>query len=189
MGILVGISGRARHGKDTVADYLVENFNFKKFSLATQLKHIVESSYAVDKADIECKSSHYRSCLQSLGHFMRDLSDKEYWIKLLTVNPEFVKTAMSGHNIVISDVRYVNEANWVKRCGGRLWRVERVTHHGALMCFLPESQAKFPSEVELDRSRYGLDSYDYILVAEDGDVEGLKSLASKAYLKIVASKR
>ena len=37
---LIGIVGNAGHGKDTVADYLVNNYNFKKLSFATPLKQV-----------------------------------------------------------------------------------------------------------------------------------------------------
>lgn len=36
--IVIGLTGKARSGKDTVADYLVYNYGFKKYSIANAVK-------------------------------------------------------------------------------------------------------------------------------------------------------
>ena len=38
--MLIGICGRKRCGKDTVADYLVKNYNFVKYNFGDQVKLI-----------------------------------------------------------------------------------------------------------------------------------------------------
>jgi len=45
MGILIGFSGLANSGKDTCADYLAENYEFAKISLADPIKRMVMEIY------------------------------------------------------------------------------------------------------------------------------------------------
>ena len=45
MGILIGFSGLANSGKDTCADYLVENYKFAKISLSDPIKRMVMEIY------------------------------------------------------------------------------------------------------------------------------------------------
>ncbi len=38
--MIIGIFGKKGHGKDTIADYLVDNYNFHKLSYAEPIKKI-----------------------------------------------------------------------------------------------------------------------------------------------------
>ena len=38
--VIIGLIGNKRVGKDTIADYLVNNYNFKKYAFADQIKKI-----------------------------------------------------------------------------------------------------------------------------------------------------
>jgi dephospho-CoA kinase len=45
--ILIGITGRARCGKDTAADYLSANIGFKKYSFAKPIKDAVKDMFGL----------------------------------------------------------------------------------------------------------------------------------------------
>ena len=42
MGKLIGLLGRKRVGKDTVADYLINNYNFTKHAFANPIKEVLK---------------------------------------------------------------------------------------------------------------------------------------------------
>jgi pyruvate dehydrogenase E1 component alpha subunit len=46
--MLVGICGRAGAGKDTIGDYLIQKYNFKKISLADPIKRLVKDVFVLD---------------------------------------------------------------------------------------------------------------------------------------------
>lgn len=140
--MIIGLSGYARSGKDTVADHLVEIHGFKKIAFAKLLKDsiyilnpIVSSvphSYdtviryqdVVDHLGLDKAKEQYpevRRLLQIFGTEVgRELLGQNIW----------VDTAMnlikdSEDNWVFTDVRFANEFEAIKSVGGNVWRVER----------------------------------------------------------------
>ena len=45
--MLIGVCGKAGSGKDTIADYLVKKYNFKKIALADPIKRMVEDVFVL----------------------------------------------------------------------------------------------------------------------------------------------
>jgi dephospho-CoA kinase len=43
--MIIGLIGNKRTGKDTVADYLVKNYNFKKYAFADQIKKVANTIF------------------------------------------------------------------------------------------------------------------------------------------------
>lgn len=105
--MIIGIVGKAGAGKDTVADYLVEKYNFRKFAFADKLKEIAKDLFNVNKKDEDG-----RYILQQLGSKMREIQEN-IWI-------DYVFRQIEEENAVISDVRYVNEAQRIIDEGGVL---------------------------------------------------------------------
>jgi hypothetical protein len=146
--MIIGLSGYARSGKDTAADRLVDLHMFKRYSFASPMKEamyklnpIVSSdalgnfrykdlvdSYGLDQA----KDSHpeIRRLLQVFGTEVgRDMFGSNFWVDL-TLN------SIKEDKVVISDVRFKNEANAIKSIGGQVWRINRhgigpVTNHSS----------------------------------------------------------
>jgi hypothetical protein len=65
-----------------------------------------------------------RWVLQHWGTEYRRAQDPEYWTRRLTETID----QSTAKSIVITDVRFENEAQLVQRLGGTLWRVERPGH-------------------------------------------------------------
>ena len=121
--ILIGICGRARSGKDSATDYLVEDRGFARYSMADPIRKMLSQIGVFYDNDNEKESPHKvlgkspRQMMQTLGtEWGRECVDKDIWLKL---GQEAVSKAelhfYSG--VVIPDIRFQNEANWVKENG------------------------------------------------------------------------
>ena len=61
-----------------------------------------------------------RMLLQNLGVGARKIMGELVWVKLAIMRLD------SDKNYVVTDVRFTNEADWIKEVyGGHIWRVER----------------------------------------------------------------
>ena len=121
---LIGLSGKMRSGKNTVATYIrllaaVADVPTVELSFAAALKDKARQEYGWDGQ----KNEAGRFLLQRAGEGMR-LIDPNYWIKELERQ---AFAALDDEHIlsVVTDVRYPNEAEWVKELGGEVWRIVR----------------------------------------------------------------
>ena len=95
--------GQAGSGKDTVADYLIGAYGFRKVAFADALK----KDAATHDVNGRMKNDR-RAYLQEYGEKMRNLHCEDYWVHKL-----FNTLAYDEPFIVITDCRYPNE---YKRC-------------------------------------------------------------------------
>ena len=119
--MILAISGKLRTGKNSVADHLIAQYHFKQGSFADKLKQICIELFGLTHE--ECygeKTPRSRDVLQRVGVAMREI-DPDVWCKYL------LKNIKEGDDAVISDVRFPNEAEMVKKYGGIIIRVNRNT--------------------------------------------------------------
>jgi hypothetical protein len=135
--MIIGVAGYARAGKDTIADYLVEKHGFVKMSFAEPIKEAllklnpsiqvmpnlyVPLAYAVRTWGwdlLKDISADVRPLLQRMGtEVAREMFGQNFWVDFA------MSKALAQDKVVISDVRYINEANAI-RSHGIVWRVER----------------------------------------------------------------
>lgn len=135
---LIGLTGKAGVGKDTVADYLVANYGFTKYSLADPIKDML-AVIGVDARTRETKEKPHpvfgaspRRMAQTLGtEWGRMCIRNDFWLKAAELHIETVKmgnaldSVPTFNGIVIPDVRFENEAAWLRAQGGRLWHIIR----------------------------------------------------------------
>lgn len=137
---LIGLSGYARAGKDTVADILVKQHGFEKIGFADALRDVLlridpmlgiytdEEPYRLSdqlKRDESWRpyrgdyDPEVRRLLQQLGVAIRDVVDPDAW-----VNAAFRKMVPAGR-YVIPDMRFPNEFYAIENEGGVTVRIER----------------------------------------------------------------
>jgi len=135
---LIGITGRAGSGKDTVSRLLRTLVFTRSMSFAEPLKAAVAAMLGVDVArfeDREWKEAPLpgigvtpRHLLQTLGtEWGRNIIDPDLWVKIAAnryaeyrqrvVNPDIA--------VVFTDLRFPNEAQWIREQGGLVLRVQR----------------------------------------------------------------
>ena len=115
---IVGIAGPARSGKDTLAQFFVEH-GYKRFAFADELKNIVCDMFGWNDRhkDGELKDAvdarwgfSPRRAYQLFGTEFGRALDKDLWVKK-------ADKALCGHKYVIADVRFENEAAFVRNNG------------------------------------------------------------------------
>lgn len=128
---LIGITGRARAGKDTIASHLVERHGYTRMAFADPMRDMLavlgvdgDHMNAYKEEVIPHLGTSYRRLAQTLGtEWGRWLHGVDFWINVL----DYRKRTLHPHapRIVISDVRFDNEARYICQCGGTIWHVER----------------------------------------------------------------
>jgi hypothetical protein len=134
--MIIGLSGYAQSGKNTVADILVDNHGFIQLAFADAIRAFVyeinpmvacsPTGYLQDLVNLkgwdEAKQEpQVRKLLQSTGLAGRNMIDEYLWVALTLSQ---IKDPQDGR-YVITDVRFPNEAAALSSQGGQLWRIER----------------------------------------------------------------
>lgn len=137
---LLGLySPAAGSGKTTLANYLVGAHGYKRLSFAGPLKRMVallltELGYAPASADelvhtlkeerLPGLNTTSRHLLRTLGtEWGRQCVHPELW--LMCADRALSDLTEDGHRVVFEDCRFANEADFILRRGGQLWRIER----------------------------------------------------------------
>ncbi len=153
---IIGLSGKARAGKDTVCGLI-------EATLGARGARVVRVGFA-DALKAECRAQGWngekdeagRALLQNVG-LARRAENPRYWIDRLF---ERIETDPLAPNTiwVITDVRFLNEADAIRAEGGLVWRINRyrLVGSGANVERVPwtndltPEQRNHPSETELD---------------------------------------
>jgi hypothetical protein len=139
--LLIGLSGKAGSGKSTVADYLTGAHGYQQFAFADVLKEVVQAAFHFDDAQMGAgkevidprfgKSP--RWCLQYFGTAFRAIWP-EVWIWNLRWRILDFLSLNGQRPIVVTDVRFRDEAVALKFLGAVLVRIERGKDHRLKTC-------------------------------------------------------
>lgn len=192
--MIIGISGKARSGKDQFAEYLIEAFSkeygreFKTTAFAHELKRIClrhfnlsrEQLWGHDKErmtsygknemgrhGISSNPADYwtsREIMQAVGSFYRSI-DYDFWVRKVDEKWKYANCP----DLVITDVRHINECEYVKKNGMLVKVIRNSTDeiHGM----------DHESETALDGKP---DDYFDIIIHNDGTLDDLKIAAEGA---------
>ena len=129
--MIIGLSGYAQSGKDTVAKILVEEYGFTRIAFADKIKELLyEMNPRINDRELQQwvdmqgwdrikTMSEVRMLLQNLGVGARKIIGELVWVKVAMMQYD------PNKNFVFTDVRFSNEARMIKDYGGHIWRVER----------------------------------------------------------------
>jgi len=131
---VIGLTGYAQSGKDTLASILVEKYGYSRVAFADKIRDFL---YGINPM-VACSPTGYlrdlvnlvgwdkakqepqvRRLLQDLGISARELIDENIWVTTA------LKHVGKDERVVVTDVRFENEAMMIKLMGGQLWRVRR----------------------------------------------------------------
>ena len=132
--MIIGLTGHAFAGKDTVGTYLAHHHGFTAMSFADPIRAGITAMFGLPKSCflpenkervIDWIGKSPRELMQLLGtEFGRDLISQSIWMDTLSRRITAFSAALHGA-IVITDVRFPNEADLITRLGGQVWRIVR----------------------------------------------------------------
>ena len=134
MGLkLIGVTGKARSGKDTFARILVEDHGFKRMAFADPVKvasaiifgwpveQVFDDSFKTFRSDYWGLT--VREAFQRVGtEAIRGEFGEDHWIKRWLLDYSKVKDVMS---VVVADVRSEAEAEAIRSLGGMIVHLHR----------------------------------------------------------------
>lgn len=127
--IIIGITGKSGHGKDTAANLLVARHGYTRLAYADALRDMLELGLGIEPRWLTTDKNQTipwlgvsgRHLMQTLGtEWGRNQVTADLWRRVLQQRIE--RLAGETDRIVISDVRFQNEADWV-RSVGHLWHI------------------------------------------------------------------
>jgi hypothetical protein len=131
--VLIGIAGKAGSGKDTAADYLKRYYGFKGVAFADPIRDGMKAIIGLDDYHFSHPTKEVilpefgkspRQMMQTLGtEWGRQLVNQDLWLILAGLRKS--EWNLLGHDVVITDVRFENEATWVRENGGTIWHILR----------------------------------------------------------------
>jgi len=141
--MIIGVCGLIGSGKDTIADYLQNIHQFRRESFASTLKDSVAAVFGWDRELLEGRTRQSREWREQVDPWwaerlnMPTLTPRwvlQYWgtevVRRAFHDDAWIaslenKIRKSKDDIVISDCRFPNEINAIKRAGGLVIRVIR----------------------------------------------------------------
>lgn len=144
---LIGISGKAGSGKDTLATTVFVPRGYQHFAFAWPLK-MAALTQGFSYSDVfHEKPVAARQWLQEYGSRKRAVSP-DFWVQMTDGWMRTLHASTGQEAFVISDVRYPNECEYIRSMGGKLIRME----HGLGMEYhlAGTAQAEHESERALD---------------------------------------
>lgn len=136
---LIGLTGLAGAGKDTVAQFLCETQGFVGMALAAPLRMGLQAMFgladeelndrALKEQPIDWLGVSPRRLMQTLGtEWGRTFVAQDVWLRVAQQRLERFRRAepcLHIGGVVVSDVRFQNEADWIAAQDGEVWRIVR----------------------------------------------------------------
>ena len=133
--MIIGLCGYAQSGKDSVAEVLVNQYDFTRIAFADPIRELlyemnptvkdggyrlqgVVDGYGWDVA--KTAFPEVRALLQNLGVGARKVFGEQFWVQ------QALRQVHFEGNYVITDVRFPNEAKAIRlHEGSQIWRIKR----------------------------------------------------------------
>ena len=167
--VKIAICGKMASGKTTLANHLVDNYDFHKYSLARPVKDLARFLFDIPH---ELKD---RVLFQKVGDGARNYLYNEVWLDTMLSQVEQYEADFGPVNFVVDDVRYLNEVYYLASRGWKIVKLEidedlqikRLKKEYPSNWEIHAGARKHPSEMEIDKVNNTWT--DLKLNAQDGD--------------------
>jgi hypothetical protein len=134
MKTVIGIAGLARTGKDTIGKHLVNRHSFLSLAFARALKEAMQGAFSLnyyealsdefkEKPIVDWNNRTPRSLMIEMSDIFKAKFGQDFWIRSL--DRRLNHMSHLDNKFVITDVRFENEAQYIRWIGGRIWHVKR----------------------------------------------------------------
>ena len=134
---IVGITGKKRHGKDTLGNYLVEHYGYIRVAFADAIKDMLRCSFGFSEEQLNGSEKENadpfwkvspREVLQFVGtELFRDQMSQlipnvgsDFWVWIVRKKILDILEKNPEAKFVISDVRFPNELEFIQNIGKEL---------------------------------------------------------------------
>lgn len=173
---IIGIAGRARSGKDTVAGMLMSSARLYRYAFADPIREMLWAGFQIDtfsaafdavkdlpRPDLGGISP--RRMMQTLGtEWGRHMVHADVWVlqaaRVLRLN---------GPGMLVTDVRFENEAEWIRAADGLVVHVRRA--------------AAAPVEAHASEAGVAVRERD-IVIDNDGTLDDLRARVAVAFADV-----
>jgi hypothetical protein len=133
--ILVGLTGKAGCGKDTVGKHMADAYGFSTYSFATPMRNMIMAGFGLTMEQlldrklkeqvIDWIGRSPRYLMQRIGtEWGRNLVADDIWLRC--ASQAFGVAENEGYpGVAITDVRFDNEADFIRDLGGFVVHVHR----------------------------------------------------------------
>jgi hypothetical protein len=138
--MIIGLSGYARSGKDTVAELLCLNYGYSRHAFADQIKKVLYRLNPIIGATMKGDVCHLNEeMLYNDWDYLKDNTDVRRLMQVLgteigremfgdNVWVDLAFKHIKAEDVVFTDVRFPNEADAIRNAGGQVWRINRLNH-------------------------------------------------------------
>ena len=144
--MIIGLTGQAGSGKDTVAEYLVQKYDFKQLSFAGILKEGMAKLFGLTEKQLndpqgkEQVDARWGKTPRQLMQWMgTDVLRKHIREDFFVIQVESMIKSYAGRNIVISDARFLDECKMIWNLDGLIVKIIRSNHVGTTSKHISEN--------------------------------------------------
>lgn len=139
MGKIIGLTGYqgriAGVGKDTAAEYLLQfhRSQFRSIAFADPIRAAMKAIFGWDDSYFAHPKKNEvderfgispRKAMQTLGtEWGRNFVNTDLW--LILAGQQIEPMVGAGFDVLITDCRFENEAQWIRKQGGTVWHIDR----------------------------------------------------------------
>ena len=205
--MIIGIAGLIGSGKNSVADYLVQQYGFTQLSFAASVKDCLAAIFGWNREDLEGLTPASRAWREQVDTWwaarlgienfspryamtkfatdtMRDVFHSDIWIASLERKIQSIK----GH-VVISDCRFLNEMHSIRRLDGVLVRVVRGEEPSWVQLAKTDVRAMSVLYPNIHSSEYSHVGYDFdYTVSNDGSLDDLHARINDLFRDLRSSR-
>lgn len=140
MTMLIGLHGKARAGKDTVAAHLIAKHKLLRYGPSVPVKDTTAAMFGIPREYLDDDNMKdqfdpfwqmtYREMAQKVGkESSRDIFGDDIWMRHVgrkwasirdekTIDGRYNAAHVAYGGMILADIRYQNEVEWVKKHGG-----------------------------------------------------------------------